>query len=94
MRKYLLFFIPLLLITGAQAGVINPDCTVKKAAKSAALDASVGVSGRCDAKETLKDITPEKVKDSADKVKDTAGKVSDTADKVSHGEEDDQNKNK
>ena len=39
----------------ANAGVIDPDCTPEKAAKSAAAKSTVGVGGRCDAKETAKD---------------------------------------
>ena len=37
------------------AGVVNPDCTAEKAAKSAATKAVVGVGGRCDPKEAAKD---------------------------------------
>lgn len=37
------------------AGIVNPDCTATKAAKSAAVKATVGVSGRCDPAEALKD---------------------------------------
>jgi len=39
----------------ATAGVIDPDCTPEKAAKSAAAKSTVGVGGRCDAKEAAKD---------------------------------------
>lgn len=45
----------LLLISNANAGVVNPDCTAEKAAKSAATKAVVGVGGRCDPKEAAKD---------------------------------------
>jgi len=37
------------------AGITDPDCTPEKAAKSAAAKSTVGVGGRCDAKETAKD---------------------------------------
>ncbi|HYN62215.1 MAG TPA: hypothetical protein VET87_22160 [Rubrivivax sp.] len=37
------------------AGVLDPDCTPEKAAKSAATKATVGVGGRCDAREAAKD---------------------------------------
>jgi len=37
------------------AGVVDPDCTPEKAAKSAAAKSTVGVGGRCDAKEAAKD---------------------------------------
>jgi hypothetical protein len=39
----------------AFAGVVDPDCTPEKAAKSAAAKSTVGVGGRCDAKEAAKD---------------------------------------
>jgi hypothetical protein len=39
----------------AQAGIVNPDCTAEKAAKSAAAKATVGVGGRCSAGEAAKD---------------------------------------
>ncbi|MEA3411164.1 MAG: hypothetical protein U9R74_06455 [Pseudomonadota bacterium] len=41
--------------TAASAGVVDPDCTAKKAAKSTAMKATVGVGGRCDAKEAAGD---------------------------------------
>jgi hypothetical protein len=37
------------------AGVVDPDCTPEKAAKSAAAKSTVGVGGRCDAKEAATD---------------------------------------
>jgi len=45
----------LLFVSNANAGVVNPDCTAEKAAKSAATKAVVGVGGRCDPKEAAKD---------------------------------------
>lgn len=39
----------------AIAGPLDPDCTAEKAAKSAAAKATIGVGGRCDAKEALAD---------------------------------------
>jgi hypothetical protein len=44
-----------LLSTTAHAGIVDPDCTPEKAAKGAAAKATVGVGGRCDAKEAAKD---------------------------------------
>ena len=44
-----------LLASAAFAGPIDPDCTPEKAAKSAAAKSTVGVGGRCDAKEAAKD---------------------------------------
>jgi hypothetical protein len=39
----------------ASAGPLDPECTAEKAAKSAATKATVGVGGRCDAKEAAAD---------------------------------------
>ena len=39
----------------AFAGIVNPDCTAEKAAKSAAAKATVGVGGRCSPAEVAKD---------------------------------------
>ena len=39
----------------AFAGPLDPECTPEKAAKSAATKATVGVGGRCDAKEAATD---------------------------------------
>jgi hypothetical protein len=39
----------------AFAGPLDPECTPEKAAKSAASKATVGVGGRCDAKEAASD---------------------------------------
>ncbi len=44
-----------LLASTAFAGVVDPDCTPEKAAKSAAAKSTVGVGGHCDAKEATKD---------------------------------------
>ena len=44
-----------LLASPAVAGPIDPNCTPEKAAKSAAAKSTVGVGGRCDAKEAAKD---------------------------------------
>jgi opacity protein-like surface antigen len=44
-----------LLSSTASAGIVDPDCTAEKAAKGAAAKATVGVGGRCDAKEAAKD---------------------------------------
>ena len=56
----------------AQAGVVNPDCTAEKAAKSAATKATVGVGGRCSPAEAAKDTAglDKKDKDKKDKKKD------------------------
>ena len=39
----------------ALAGPLDPECTPEKAAKSAATKVTVGVGGRCDAKEAASD---------------------------------------
>jgi hypothetical protein len=44
-----------LIASTAFAGVVDPDCTPEKAAKSKAAKSTVGVGGRCDAKEAAKD---------------------------------------
>ena len=42
--------------TGAtSAGVLDPECTAQKAAKSAAMKSTVGVGGRCSPKEAAAD---------------------------------------
>jgi hypothetical protein len=45
----------ILMASTAFAGVVDPDCTPEKAAKSAAAKSTVGVGGRCDVKEATKD---------------------------------------
>ncbi len=68
-----------LMAMGAQAGVLDPDCTAEKAARSAAAKATVGVGGRCDMKEAVKDTTndalgldekKEGIEDAKDKIDD------------------------
>lgn len=75
MRKTLLAACLGLLAMQAQAGVLNPDCDAGKAAKSAAMKATVGIGGRCDPKEAMADSVglddkKDKVSDSKDVVKD------------------------
>jgi hypothetical protein len=85
----------LLVLTAAaigstSAGVLDPDCTAEKAAKSAAAKATVGVGGRCDAKEAAKDTASEAVdldldehKDKVEDARDDArDKVDDAGDRV------------
>jgi hypothetical protein len=50
-----------LLSSAAVAGIVDPDCTAEKAAKSAAAKATVGVGGRCDPKEAAKDSSKKAV---------------------------------
>ena len=44
-----------LIVSTAFAGPVDPNCTPEKAAKSAAAKSTVGVGGRCDAKEAATD---------------------------------------
>ena len=55
--KIACFFAATLSLMGSStyAGPVNPDCTAEKAAKSAAMKATVGVGGRCSAKEAAAD---------------------------------------
>jgi hypothetical protein len=58
MSKTALTTLSLALATCTQlalAGPIDPECSPEKAAKSAATQATVGVGGRCDAKEAASD---------------------------------------
>jgi hypothetical protein len=50
-----------LLSSATFAGIADPDCTAEKAAKSAAAKSTVGVGGRCDAKEAAKDSSKKAV---------------------------------
>ena len=77
-------FATMTIVPLASAGVLDPDCTAEKAAKSAAAKATVGVGGRCSpaeaAKDTAKRVTGiEKPKlegnKSADRTKDAVNKV-------------------
>ena len=44
-------------VTGKAKNAIDPDCSVSKAAKGAAIKATVGVGNRCGAAETARDVT-------------------------------------
>lgn len=69
----------------AQAGIVDPNCTAEKAAKSTATKAAVGVGGRCSpaeaAKDTAKNATgldkDKNDKDKKDKDKDKKDKDKD-----------------
>ncbi len=45
----------------ANGGVLDPDCTAEKAAKSTAMKATVGVGGRCTPKEAAADTAKDAV---------------------------------
>ncbi|EOD54111.1 hypothetical protein [Aeromonas molluscorum] len=80
MKKLLLCLSLSLITLGAQAGVINPDCTPEKAVKGAAMKATVGVGGRCSVAETAKDSVG--LDDKKGKVSDAKDSVSDSRNKV------------
>lgn len=44
-------------LPGKAADAVDPDCTVDKAVKGAAMKATVGVGNRCDTAETVRDVT-------------------------------------
>ncbi|MEJ2310070.1 MAG: hypothetical protein P8Z78_12255 [Gammaproteobacteria bacterium] len=50
-----LLFSTAIAFSTASAGPLDPDCTAEKAAKSAAMKATVGVGGRCTPKEAVSD---------------------------------------
>jgi hypothetical protein len=53
--KTMIVLAAILYVPFSSAGVLNPDCTAEKAAKSAAAKATVGVGGRCSPAEAAKD---------------------------------------
>ena len=66
------FGLAMLVTTGfVGAGPLDPDCTPQKAAKSAAMKATVGVGGRCSPKEAATD-TAKRVTGVDDIKKDTS----------------------
>ena len=54
-----------ILVASAASADLKPKCDPKKAARNAAMDATVGVGGRCDADKVAKNAK-EDVKDSVD----------------------------
>lgn len=44
-------------VTNKAKDAVDPNCTVEKAAKGAAMKATVGVGNRCGAAETARDVT-------------------------------------
>jgi hypothetical protein len=55
MKNRILMLGVALLSQVAVGGILDPDCTAEKAAKSAAMKATVGVGGRCSPAEAAKD---------------------------------------
>ncbi|MGL4458874.1 MAG: hypothetical protein ACRCUB_10895 [Plesiomonas shigelloides] len=45
----------LLLSTSAHANILNRDCTMEKATRNAAMEATLGVSGNCTVEKALKE---------------------------------------
>ncbi|UTF59521.1 hypothetical protein [Gilvimarinus sp. DA14] len=82
MKKLLPHTLCLLAAAGyTQAELKKPeliDCNAKKAARNAALDSTVGVSGNCDAEKLAKDAKDD-VKDSVKDAKKEAGDKIDNA---------------
>ncbi|MFG0380508.1 hypothetical protein ACF8C6_06045 [Pseudomonas sp. zbq_18] len=81
MRNFSVVLLLGLFGLNVQAGVLDPDCTAEKAAKSAAMKATVGVGGRCTAKEAVGDSLD--VDDKKDSVSDAKDKVGDKVDGAS-----------
>ena len=55
-----MIILAILYVPLSSAGVLDPDCTASKAAKSAAAKATVGVGGRCSPSEAAKDTAKKK----------------------------------
>mgnify|MGYP001818676501 CR=1 FL=1 len=51
-------FLFILVNSAAVGGIFDPDCTAGKAARSAAMKATVGVGGRCSPAEAATDTAP------------------------------------
>ena len=51
----LAMYLAMMSLQPVRAGLIDPDCTVEKAAKSAASKAAIGIGGRCSPAEAAKD---------------------------------------
>ena len=51
-----------LLSTLVQAGILDPDCNAQKAMKSTAMNATIGIEGRCSAKDAAKDTLADNTK--------------------------------
>ena len=47
--------LPACSTSGKGGGLLDPDCTAEKAAKSAAMKSTVGIGGRCTPAEATKD---------------------------------------
>ena len=69
----------------AVSGIVDPDCTAEKAAKSTAMKATVGVGGRCSpaeaAKDTARDAVGVEAKGPIEKRRDDDGPLDKVRDK-------------
>ncbi|GGO87250.1 hypothetical protein GCM10011348_40000 [Marinobacterium nitratireducens] len=81
MKKLTLVLTATLMASSASAGLLDPDCTAEKAAKSAVAKSTIGVGGRCTPAEAAKDMASDKVEDMAPE---GAGKA---MDKLGHKDE-------
>lgn len=80
MRQLAWGLLLMLSAAGVQAGVLDPDCNMEKAAKSAAMKATIGVSGRCSAKEAVSDsVNMDDKKEAISDAKENVGKKVDNA---------------
>lgn len=59
----------------ASAGIVDPDCTAEKAAKSAAMKSTVGGGGRCKPGEAAKDTLGIDDKGPIENVRDDDGPI-------------------
>ena len=58
----------MMTVPSVSAGVLDPDCTAAKAAKSTAAKATVGVGGRCSPAEAAKDTVKRDSKGAVEKL--------------------------
>ena len=66
-RKLIVVLLAMLSASAAVAD-LRPDCDPKRAARNAALDSTVGVSGRCDADKLAKDTKEDLSRNAKDAV--------------------------
>ncbi|MBU3068421.1 hypothetical protein KOI40_01250 [Aestuariicella sp. G3-2] len=95
-------FVSVCLLPALALADLKPDildCDPKKAARNAAMDATIGVSGKCDgqkvaenAKEDAKDRIDDKKDDIADKKESLGDKKEDLMDSKKHSKDHDEKK--
>ncbi|MEL6091887.1 hypothetical protein [Plesiomonas shigelloides] len=76
----------LLLTTSAQANILNRDCTIEKAARNAAMEATVGVSGNCTAEKAVREQAAKAVgwDEKKDAVNNTQERIKDSKQALNH----------